>query len=255
MPLPLQACRIVLGCSTNATGLRAPARPGDQACRRKPSPADQKIQRHNGPLVPLTDTASASGTTIPFHGRPLRDMAVNSSRGTSRGGTAGSVPDAVAIPGDGEELAMLDGVHDLPRPGPQVALHDLRMAHAAMVARRATPVPSAQGISAKACRGYPQNASGGLVGRSVVWTMYRSGLQDRRHQGLSWRMLRAGRLPKAQRSILVRTFCVPFKAARRPLAPPTQASRWPGHRLRHPVTVAMRRTCSAQASRKGSRTR
>ena len=43
----------------------------------------------------------------------------------------------------------------------------------------------------------------------------RGGLQDCRHQGLSWRMLRAGRLPKAQRSILVRTFCAPFKAARR----------------------------------------
>ena len=25
--------------------------------------------------------------------------------------------------------------------------------------------------SNSACRGYPQNASGGLVGRSVVWTM------------------------------------------------------------------------------------
>src|SRR4029077_16418737 len=86
----------------------------------------------------------------PLRGRPLRDMAVNSSRGTSRGGAAGSVPDTVAIPGDGEELAMLNGVHDLSRPGPQVALHDLRMAHAAMAARRATPVPSAQGISAKA---------------------------------------------------------------------------------------------------------
>jgi hypothetical protein len=45
---------------------------------------------------------------------------------------------------------MLDRVHDLPRPEPQVALHDLRVAHAAMVAQRATPVPSAQGISAKA---------------------------------------------------------------------------------------------------------
>ena len=40
----------------------------------------------------------------------MRDMAVNSSRMTSRGGAAGSVPDGVAIPGDGEELAMLDGV-------------------------------------------------------------------------------------------------------------------------------------------------
>jgi hypothetical protein len=31
-------------------------------------------------------------------------------------------PDAVAVAGDGKRLPMLDGIHDLPRPGPQVAL-------------------------------------------------------------------------------------------------------------------------------------
>ena len=102
-------------------------------------------------MAPWTSRGYRERDHHPLHSRRLRDTAVNSSPGGRAGsGTAGSVPDAVAIPGDGEELAMLDAVHDLPRPGPQVALHDLRMAHAVMVARRATPVPSAQGISAKA---------------------------------------------------------------------------------------------------------
>jgi len=35
--------------------------------------------------------------------------------------------DTVAIPGDSKGLPVLDGVHDLPGPGPQVALGDLGM--------------------------------------------------------------------------------------------------------------------------------
>jgi hypothetical protein len=34
--------------------------------------------------------------------------------------------DPVAVAGDGEGLPVLDGVHDLPRPRPQIALRDLR---------------------------------------------------------------------------------------------------------------------------------
>jgi len=33
----------------------------------------------------------------------------------------------MAVPGDGERLAILDRVHDLLGPGPQIALGDLRL--------------------------------------------------------------------------------------------------------------------------------
>jgi hypothetical protein len=47
-------------------------------------------------------------------------------------------PDSMAVPGDGKGLPVLNGVHDLPRLGPQVALRDLWLsAHLIMVALRA----------------------------------------------------------------------------------------------------------------------
>src|ERR1035438_6435611 len=61
-------------------------------------------------------------------------------------------PDTVAVPGDGEGLAVLNGVHDLPRLGPQVPLRDLwSSAHLTRVAPRA--------ISATDCEGLPATAS------------------------------------------------------------------------------------------------
>jgi hypothetical protein len=47
-------------------------------------------------------------------------------------------PDSMAVPGDGKGLPVLNGVHDLPRLGPQVALRDLWLsAHLTRVALRA----------------------------------------------------------------------------------------------------------------------
>src|SRR5260370_4851130 len=47
--------------------------------------------------------------------------------------------DPVAVAGDGEGLPVLDGVHDLPRPRPQIALRDLRECiHALRLLPRAT---------------------------------------------------------------------------------------------------------------------
>jgi hypothetical protein len=115
------------------------------------SPA-RLTRKSTAKMGPWTSRGYRERDHHPLHGRPLRDTAVNSSPGgRADSGAAGSVPRCGGRPpGDGEGLAMLDRVHDLPRPGPQVALHDLRVAHAAMLAQRATPVPSAQGISAKA---------------------------------------------------------------------------------------------------------
>ena len=113
-----------------------------------PARLTRKSTAKNGPLdlsrIPRAGPPSPSRPPVARHGGELL------RGGRAGSGTAGSVPRCGGRPpGDGEGLAMLDRVHDLPRPGPQVALHDLRVAHAAMVARRATPVPSAQGISAK----------------------------------------------------------------------------------------------------------
>jgi len=48
------------------------------------------------------------------------------------------LPDAVAVTGDGKGLPVLDGIHDLPRFRPEVALGDLWVStHPAMVAPRA----------------------------------------------------------------------------------------------------------------------
>jgi hypothetical protein len=53
----------------------------------------------------------------------------------------GQFPDLVAVAGDGERLPMLDGVHDFPRPGPQIPLRDLKRAHVHSVAPGATAWP------------------------------------------------------------------------------------------------------------------
>jgi len=43
--------------------------------------------------------------------------------------------DSVAVPGDGEGLAVLHSIHDLSQPGPQIALGNLRVGiHKTMVA-------------------------------------------------------------------------------------------------------------------------
>src|SRR5215470_11546511 len=48
------------------------------------------------------------------------------------------LPDSVAVTGDGKRLPVLDRVHDLPRPHPEVALRDLWVStHHDMVALRA----------------------------------------------------------------------------------------------------------------------
>jgi hypothetical protein len=47
-------------------------------------------------------------------------------------------PDSTAVPGDGKGLPVLNGVHDLPRLGPHVALRDLWLsAHLTRMAPRA----------------------------------------------------------------------------------------------------------------------
>ena len=59
------------------------------------------VTRHGGEFLPGNEPAPA----------PERDQLANT----------------VAVPGDGKGLPVLDGVHDLPGPGPQVALGDLGM--------------------------------------------------------------------------------------------------------------------------------
>ena len=48
-------------------------------------------------------------------------------------------PDTVAVPGDGKGLSVLNGIHDLPRLHPQIALGNLRVyIHTTTIAPSAT---------------------------------------------------------------------------------------------------------------------
>ena len=72
-----------------------------------------RITRHGGEFLPGNEPPTA----------PQRDQ----------------LADPMAIPGDSEGLSVFDGIHDLPRSCPQIALSNLRISiHKASVALGAT---------------------------------------------------------------------------------------------------------------------
>src|ERR1022692_4142962 len=101
--------------------------------------------RGRSPLIRASSLVVGSGVLIgPERIQvTVRSIARHSRELLPRDKPAASVqgdqlPDVASVAGDSKRLPVLDSIHDFPRPGPQVALRDLRVAHILTVALGAT---------------------------------------------------------------------------------------------------------------------
>src|SRR5258708_27662027 len=110
--------------------------PGSIHLRRIMMFVSSRPCRGRSPLIPAAGLVVSSGVlvrperiqvtvrSIARHRRELRprDKPAASTQGDQ-------LPDMAAVPGDSKRLPVLDSIHNLPRPRPQVALRNLNVAH------------------------------------------------------------------------------------------------------------------------------